>query len=108
MQNSGGQCPNISHFEILIRPTGTSRFWRRLRPHRTWCAGRFPRDSQGHSEKLQTPWPRRALTKRALVDGDSESFPLKRRRRAGLGKSAGDVAKYESGLPPGDMAHFAR
>jgi len=49
-----------------------------------------------------------ALTKRALVDGDCESFPFQRRWRADLGKSAADVAISESGLPPGDMAHFPR
>jgi len=47
-----------------------------------------------------------ALTKRALVDGDCESFSFQRRWRADLGKSAADVAISESGLPPCDMAHF--
>ena len=47
-----------------------------------------------------------ALTKRALVDGDSESFTLKRLRVAGLGNSKDDVAVSKSGLPPGSMAHF--
>jgi hypothetical protein len=47
-----------------------------------------------------------ASTKRALVDGDSESFPLKRRRRAGLNKSAGDVAVDEGSLPSSNMARF--
>ena len=40
-----------------------------------------------------------ASTKRALVDGDSESFPLEK-ARADLSTSAGDVAISESGLPP--------
>ena len=35
----------------------------------------------------------RALTKRACPDGDSESFPLKRRRRAHLNKSTDDGAQ---------------
>jgi hypothetical protein len=47
-----------------------------------------------------------ALTKRALVDGDSESLPLKRRRRAVLGKSAGDIAISQSGLPSDKYAYF--
>jgi hypothetical protein len=47
-----------------------------------------------------------ALTKRALVHGDSESFTLKRRRRAGLNKSAGDAAVDES--PPRGRARRRR
>ena len=35
----------------------------------------------------------RALTKRACPDGDSESFPLKRRRRAHLNKATDDGAQ---------------
>jgi hypothetical protein len=47
-----------------------------------------------------------ASTKRALVNGDSESFALKRRRRAGLSKSAADVAMSESGPPPRQYGLF--
>jgi hypothetical protein len=44
-----------------------------------------------------------AIAKRALLAGDSESFPFERRRRADLGNSAADVAISECGLPPGDI-----
>ena len=85
-------------------------------PERTgkWCskpkraAGRIIRAAVGATRSPPPTGTCSALTKRALVDGDCESFPLKRCRRAGLGKSAGDVAVSKLACLRLGMPHSAR